>query len=425
VRGPLARSNPAAQTERVALCEHHNWIAGQARPIVGDRWFAPTVRPADARARGELERLDHRWPESSAADVRAAIEAAALVSPRWAARSREQRWAEVKEWAKALVRELDIASIADDFGLAPDEYSTHASEHELRLFEALEMHREGAHAEGVVAFGAHWSDGAAGIVARAVARLLSGQTLVVLGDRRAPHCADALALALEFSTLPPGVVNVLHAASNEARDALLGTGGLAGVRWKAPEHELDALTARFRAHITSNWELWRCVNRTELVCEHDNPAEAAESIAAQAFSRSATLSGQHPGQVARVLCHPRRFSRLCEELRARLDGDPELHRPAPPLDDDLERHVLKCWAAGLDEGATPIFGGPPDARARVGSAGLEGVVFVNVDPAGALCRFTRPAPVLSLARVSSDEEGRELRAQFDLPPRRPLLSAFA
>lgn len=396
----------------MALSDHHNWIDGSWRSARGERSYLQTQRSEGARTA-----LDHRWPESTAEDVREAVEAAAIASPRWLDRSRAARWSALNELAQSLARELDVAAIAADLGLAPQEYAPHASEQELRLMEALEFCREGTRKEGVVAFGAHWSDGAAGVLARLLARLVGGQTAIVWADARAPQASSALARALETSTFPAGLVNVLHGESREGRDALFATPGLAVGRWKAPQRELLQFAERFAPRITEQWELWRCANRSALVCEHDNVEHAARSIVEQAFSRAATLSGQHPGQVARVLCHQRRFSHLCEELRRLLAVDADATRPCRALDDDLERHVLASWTQGMDEGATPIFGEPPAARGRGPASGVGGIVFVNVDPAGALCRSSRPAPVLSLVRVASDEEGRERRAALDQGPR--------
>jgi acyl-CoA reductase-like NAD-dependent aldehyde dehydrogenase len=400
----------------VALCEHHNWIGGAWRAAEGERYYVRRTRNADADDEGP-EALDHRWPESSPDDVRAAVEAAAVGAQRWLQRSRAERWSALHELARALTREVDVAAIADDLGLAPYEYAPHAAEHELRLFEALELFHDGPSSQGVAAFGAHWSDGGAALLARCAARLIAGETLVVWADPRAPHAAEALARGLESSTFPAGAINLLHGASREGRDALLGTPGLCGVRWKAPQSDLESLAERFRGRVGAGWEFWRAANTSVVVCERDNPDEVAAQLVERAFSRAATLSGQHPGQVARVFCHQRLYSRLCEQLRRRLGADPDLDRPAPALDDDLERHVLESWAQGMDEGATPIFGEPPAARERSRGEGVGGLVFVNVDPSGALCRSSRPAPVLSLARVASDEEGRELRAQLDLGPR--------
>ncbi|MBL8800629.1 MAG: aldehyde dehydrogenase family protein [Planctomycetes bacterium] len=397
----------------MALFEHHNWIGGRWLAAEGERCF----ERLEACDSGSAETREHRWPESSANDVRAAIEAAASAAQRWTNATREARWRRLEELAQSLVRALDAFELGGELGLSSADYGAHLAEHELRLFEALEMHREGPASVGVFAFGAHWSDGPAGLLARLAPRLLAGECGVLVADARAPQAAQALAAALESSTLGDGVLNVLHGETREAREALLATPGLAGVRWKGTQAELEALLARLGPRAAPTWELWLCANRSLIVCERDNPSEAAERVAEQAFSRGATLSGQHPGHVARVLCHQRIYSRLCEELRSRLAADAEAQTPCRALDDDLERHVLSLWSLGVDEGATPVFGAPPTARERGRAEGVGGIVFVNVDPAGALARSSRPAPVLSLVRVASDEEGRELRTRVDLGPR--------
>lgn len=420
MRVALARSKcPAHTLGVVALCEHHNWIAGGWRSAQDERWYAG---PRTALA-PHAERLDHRWPDSGERDVQSAVEAAGAAAPVWFARSRAERWEHVERLAQALVRECDVASLAEELGLDAQEFAPWQSEHELRLMEALELHREGLEAPGVVAFGAHWSDGAAMLLARLGARLISGQTAIVLVDSRTPHAGEALARALETSTLPSGVVNIVHAQAREARDALLSTPGLALVRWKAPQHELEQLSQRFAARVGPHWEWWRCANRSVVVCERDNLEESARSIAEQSFSRAATLGGQLPGHVARVFCHQRSYSRLCEELRGRLLRDVAASRPCRALEEDLERHVLAQWTLGLDEGATAILGAAPAARAQAAAEAPAGIVFVNVDPAGALAQASRPAPVLSLVRVASDEEGRGLAEDLDLGPRwRPDLT---
>jgi acyl-CoA reductase-like NAD-dependent aldehyde dehydrogenase len=248
-----------------------------------------------------------------------------------------------------------------------------------------------------------------------------------------------VAAALERAGLPPGTVALLHDDRGGALRGALAEGALGWLRVRASGEALEGFAAG--AGGTRERSLWPLANTSAVVLEGDDPARAAGALALKALGRSGTLSGQLPGQVGRVICHQRLFSRFSEEfLHGLEDGPvPALGPPVPAIEGDLPAYVRRAWALGLDEGATPIHGGEPLVRAAAAPGTAPGVadgpapatepdpaqargraprvvlpvVFTNVEPGRRLARLRRPAPVVLLMRASSDEAARELAAELD------------
>ena len=334
-------------------------------------------------------------------------------------RSRAERWQLLKRVAAQLEAQEDAGALERDLGLDPGELAERLGEDRFRFVEALELLEHGELAQGVGVFRAHWSDLSGGLGARLAHHVLAGRTALVLSDPRLPRAAERFALACEAAELPAGVVTLLHDDTRESSEAALGSAGLAFVRWKDHDERLDELGTRFRARVETSWELWRAANVSRHVRASDDPALAASEVADRFIARSSTLFGQLPGSTGRVLCHERVFSRFSEELLVLLERSPALARPVPFLEADLGDHVADAWSLGLDEGATPIFGAAPgEADSSPGAESSGAIVFTNVEPRSGFARRTRPAPVLGLLRVSSDEEAAELQRELDGPPKR-------
>ncbi|MCC7011558.1 MAG: aldehyde dehydrogenase family protein [Planctomycetes bacterium] len=396
--------------------EHLNWI--------GERWCA-----ADAGATYELgARIGgpECWPRSRAADVRAALRANATAADGWSALARARRWELLARIADALDFEALARELEPDLGLDAGEARARCEEDVFRFREALELLRDGEPASGVGVFRAHWSDFVGGLAMRVAPHLLAGQAVLVLSDPRLPRAAEALARACERAALPAGVITLLHDDGSECGDCALESAGLAFVRWKERDERLDELVSRHAVRVETSWQLWRATNATTVVESSADPALEALRVVESFCGRSSTLSGQHPGAIARVLCHERLFSRFTEELLGRLETAPDVRHAVPALDADLDDHLRRAWSLGLDEGATPIFGSAPSDRGDSDvSRGACGIVFTNVDPRSGLARLTRPAPVLGLIRVASDSRARELQRELDGSPKkehRPLRS---
>jgi acyl-CoA reductase-like NAD-dependent aldehyde dehydrogenase len=328
--------------------------------------------------------------------------------------------------ANELERQDDLGSrIARELGLRADEFASRHSGELYRLHEALEMLVDGESAQGVGFFQAHWSDLAAGLLMRVAPQLVAGQAVIVLGDARLPLAAQAVARALETADVPRGVVALLFDDHDGALNAAASSPGLAWLRLKDHDRRLDTLRERWGVRCKPEWTWWPVRARSQVVARDDDPELAAQLAVEQSIARAATLSAQFPGHTARVLCHQRLFSRFTEELLARLGASADVLDPVPAIEGDLDEYVRGAWELGLDEGATPLAGWErepsSDGRERGDAAGAAPTwsgawprVFTNVEARSRLCELTRPAPVLRLLRVPTDEVARELARELDL-----------
>ena len=147
-----------------------------------------------------------------------------------------------------------------------------------------------------------------------------------------------------------------------------------------------------------------------------------------------------------MVCHQVHFSRFTERLLELLEEDDEVAHPLPFFEASAFEHLRSSWELGLDEGATPIFGGRPgDAAEDDPETPPEGplnevdgkpfgagiapsylevprrrratpLVFTNVEPHQRLALLGRPEPLLRLVRAPSDTAARELVGLLDRAP---------
>ena len=385
------------------------------------------------------------WPRAGDHEVRQALSAAHAAYEPWRSLPWGERVAILRRAADLLATRIGLeACLAPSLGLQAEELAPGLEEQLFRFRESLELLAEGAPPEGPGCFQAHWSDQLGGLGARLARHLATGETAVLISSPKLPQAARILADALAEAGLPDGVAALLHDDTSSTLSQLIAGAGIRWVRLRESAEGIAALRARssraFGAGLL-RWSCWPVANSTYSVLRADDPAEAAEAVLERGCSRSSTLSGQLPGQVGRVVCHQRLFSRLGEELLTRLESRMALARPVPLIEPDLFAHAKALWGLGLDEGATPIFGSEPARNGRrptrvpapreAAPAGLaevgeragerfkepptlEPILFTNVDPGQRLATQRRPCPVLALIRAGSDEDAAELRARLDV-----------
>lgn len=397
------------------------------RPPLGRNWIAGAWCEASCGSRFELNSLlpPHgvrgRWVRSARSELEQALAASAAAQAGWARRSPAERARVLLRVVEALERDDELAGeLGAALGLEAAATGERLEADLHRAREGLEILSEsGESRRGTGLFVAHWSDLVGPLLLRLGPWLVGGSTCVVLTDRRLPEAGVGLARALDPAGLPPGVICVLHDDGRTVLRAALSRPGLAWVRCRGTRAELEELGCRrdsraFGAGLTE-WSLWPLSSAVHVVTEGCDPAVEAERVMERSLAPSATLCGQLPDAVGRVLCHQRRFSRFTEELLGRLDAATALQRPFVPVEADLPAWMGEAWALGLDEGACPILGeAPAEASRGLGSsaAAVRALVFTNVETGGRLLRLDRPAPLLRLARVGSDEEALRLRDEL-------------
>ncbi len=425
-----------------------NWIAGRWQPSASGQGFSVESLLAPHRSRGT-------WPRSSPADVELAFGAARRAVVAWGRLSSEDRARLLLNSLERLEQAQGLADmVSAGLGLGPEESRALLQGDFLRARESLEILREGVPDSSGSSgfFQAHWSDLAGCLHGRLAARLLAGSTTVLLADPRLPEAAETVARALEAAEVPPGVVNLVFDDGWTALRAALALRALAWVRLRGTREDLRELAGPSRAGAfgsgLTSWTLWPLTSAVHVVGRSTDPEEEAERVVERGLSPSATLCGQLPDRIGRVLCHQRQLSRFTEELLTRLDGRADIARPRPLVEPGLYDWLGEAWSLGLDEGAAPILGEAPGDAVRRGSqnqgpepdtppgaTSTEGVepgtgssdelrrtrplraagpvVFTNVEAGGRLSRLERPAPLLRLVRVASDEEAHALRRELE------------
>src|SRR6185436_20219292 len=121
-------------------------------------------------------------------------------------------------------------------------------------------------------------------------------------------------------------------------------------RIRAAQSFASAATADRASALDARW----LRNRTHAIDADADVDLEARNVVALAFGRVAALSGQAPGQVARVACPVRSFSRFTEALLAALHAAPDVARPLPVVERDTTEHARRARELGIDEGATLV-----------------------------------------------------------------------
>lgn len=396
-----------------------NWIAGEPeRPPEGGSWEAfEAPGPASADGAGSLS-----WTCSRSRAVHWETALEGLDARAWGRLAMRERAALLTPVAEGLLRRAAPGTEADrelggSLGLDLDESCPGLLASAPELDAALWPFGAGlscGEPGGTTLLLAHWSEGVGGLAGRVLRALVEGRVVVLLSDPRLPLAADLIARAFEFG--PPGVLAVLHDDGLTLCRLARETPGL---HWWGRDGD-PRLAVGQAGSSQATLTRQQARPRTLFVGREANVPRAAREAVVQACGRSATLSGQLPDRVGRVLCHELRFSEFTDQLLAALDQAQSARAPLPLADEAIERTLLEACAQGLDEGACLISGGepwrrdatPPATRHLPGRRfGLS--IFTNVDPTRSLVRHSLPCPVLALMRVPSDAAGVGLARELD------------
>lgn len=372
--------------------ELHSWIAG--RPVCASRSLAARIRlPGGAQL---------RFARVSAGDWDLAWRRAVVVRR---VDSRDCVLALLQHTAWQLRRDASlIGGVREAFGLDESEARAWLDDDLFQFEQAIELLRVGSEAPGSPAqgvFAAHWSDGIGRLGARLARSLLSGEPTILLGDPRFPCGPSALVEALSCAGLEDGALALLWDDTQTLRRAALLDPRCAWLRSSGSAAEL--LDVREAAREGLELRLWERRNQSLALSDEGSPEAAVDLVLERAFGRTATLEGQSPGHVARVICPQRRFAAFTEALLARLE-QLDTRPPLPHLESDYTDDLERAWRLALDEGTSPIHGDP---------AGPLPLVVTNVDPGQRLARERRPRPLLSLIRAADAAAAFELARSLD------------
>lgn len=344
-----------------------NVIAGEERPATDGATFRKL-----APASGEVLSVVAR---SSAADVDAAVAAAAAAQPGWAARTVEERGRTLRRLAQLLERDRDevAAVVAAETGKSPkDARGETEGAVELGYFIAGEGRRfYGRTMPSAVpnrqAMTLRQPLGVAGLIIaantpianvawKAFPALLCGNAAVLKASEDAPETATVFARLATEAGLPPGVLNVVHGYGDEAGQPLVEDHRVGVVSFTGST-AVGRLIARIAGERLAKVCLELGGKNPLVVCDDADLERAADAAALSAFSNA----GQRCAAGSRVIV----FEAVYERFRELLVARARAQRVGPGDEDDfgpvINERQLEAMLAAIERarraGATVLTGG--------------------------------------------------------------------
>ncbi|MCP8999083.1 aldehyde dehydrogenase family protein [Pseudarthrobacter sp. RMG13] len=370
------------------------------RHLINGEWLgeADIERMNPARP-GEVAALS---PSGTAADVDAAITAAAAAQPGWAALPAPSRGAILITAGNLLIERQ--AAIAEDLvreegkTLAEAKGEVKRASDVLRFFGSLGWAATGEvlpsglpdttittrrEALGVVGLITPWNFPIAIPAWKSAPALISGNAVVIKPAELTPLSATHLARALQDAGLPPGVFNVVHGKGRVVGDALARDPRIAGLSFTGSTNVglglQEILNAR-RARV----QLEMGGKNGVLVLDDADPRKAAQVVAAGAFG----LTGQACTATSRVYVTPGVRAEFLEALTAEaaaytagdgLDTDgPDAVRMGAVVSRQQFEQDQAAVRTAVERGATLLHGtydGDPDGALLFPAAVLTDLPF--------------------------------------------------
>ena len=397
----------------------HNVIAGEERPAAGGETF-DKLAPATGRPRSVVAR-------SRAADVDAAVSAAAGAQPAWAARPAPERGAILRRIAQVLERDrAEVAAIvAAETGKSPkDARGETDGAIEMGYFVAGEGRRlYGRTIPSAVpnrhALTVRQPLGVAGLIIAAntpianvawkvFPALVCGNAAVLKASEDTPETALAFARLAAEAGLPAGVLNVVHGFGEEAGQPLVEDPRVAVISFTG-----STAVGRRIAEIGGRRLAKVCLElggkNPFVVCDDADLEAAATSAALSAFSNA----GQRCAAGSRLIVFDAVYDRFRELLAARAEaqrvGAGDEDDFGPVINERQLENMLGVVERAAAAGATVVTGGT-----RLAGDGHGGGFYVaptiveGAAPDSEISCTELFGPITSLHRVRGFEEALEV-----------------
>jgi len=416
-------SNQQTRTRNDAPAVHPNFIGGAWRAAPG----APTFPDENPAARGSVLA---RFQASTAADMTAAIDAAAQAFAAW-------RRTTVADRQQLVLRFLELLAAGREelARIVAQENGKTIREARAEVDSAL---KEGAHhAHQIATFGGHalpagtgpytgWLQyhplGVVGIISpwnfpmnvmcrKALPALLTGNTVVFKPATFTPWSGVFLAGLFEQAGFPAGAFNCVTGAGAALGNAMLDDPRVRAVSFTGSTAVGKQIQARAARHLTRTQLELGGKNALIVLADADLDA-AVEAAMAAGFA----CAGQWCTSTSRLLVQTAVAAAFLERLVARCDqvvvGDPlDEHTGMGPVAGPAQFEAVTEAIAGAEaEGAWRLTGGPaPDD----GGYFIRPTVFAGVTPAMSLFRTEVFGPVLAVTEFGSLDDA--LRLANDSP----------
>ncbi|MGV3570624.1 MAG: NAD-dependent succinate-semialdehyde dehydrogenase [Ramlibacter sp.] len=399
---------------RSSLLRTRNFIAGEWRPAQGGALLA-VIDPATQASVAEVA-------DSTAADARAALEAAHAAFPAWRARTGRERAQLLKKWNALIVaHQEDLAKIISTeqgkpLAEARGEVLYGASYVEWFAEEATRTHGDVIpepmrgkklmavkEPVGVVAAITPWNFPLAMIARKLAPALAAGCTVVAKPAEDTPLTALALVALAEEAGFPSGTINIVAASRErtpEVVDVWLGDARVRKITFTGST-PVGKHLARSSADTLKKLSLELGGNAPFIVFEDADLDAAVEGLLVSKFRNG----GQTCVCPNRVYVHDKVLARFVDKLAARVAAlkvgpatDPA-SQIGPMINaraiDKIERHVRDAIAKG--------------ARAVAGGQRLQGnyyapTVLVDATPEMELSCEETFGPVVPVFRFDSEEQ---------------------
>ncbi len=395
-----------------------NFIGGQWTPAAsGERYtiYNP-ARPREALA---------EFPRSSAADVEAAVSAAAAAAPAWSAMPAPQRAtyllrvADLLEGAKQDLGRIITLEMGKALPEAVGEVGRAAVEARFAAGEASRLdgctfpsERPGITCMtrleplGVVAAISPWNFPIVTPVRKIAPALACGNTVVFKPATATPWSAVFLLRLMQRAGIPEGIVNLVIGEGRTVGDRLVDAARVRGITFTGSTAVGIPLYER-AARRMAKVQLELGGKNPAVVIDHDDLDGAAREIVSAAF----LCSGQRCTAISRVVVGEDQAAELVERIldyvgRIRVgDGLAEGTTMGPLVSrrqlDTVDTYVRDAMRAGI-----PLLAGGKPLAADPGDEGYfyAPTVFDHVPADSALAREEIFGPVLPVIRVGSFDE---------------------
>jgi aldehyde dehydrogenase (NAD+) len=414
----------------ITTARYQNFIGGEWRAPASGQFF-------DDRSPADASTVVAQFPQSSAVDARAAVDAAARAFGPWSRELPPKRGAILYKAASIIRSRLD--AITRDFVLEDGKPIKEARAEVLRaadIFEyfAGEGSRLGGHTLpsgrpgvflytlrrplGVVAIITPWNFPVAIPAWKLAPALICGNTAVVKPASQAPLSLWHLVKALEDAGLPPGVLNLVTGPGSVVGNALIEHQAVRGISFTGST-EIGTRVYQFGSQRTARVQCEMGGKNPLVVLADANLDLAVRLIIEGAFSNA----GQKCTATSRVIVERPVLDELTTQLvaatKALAVGNPmdENTYVGPVIDESAMTKILEYIAVGRQEGAQVLCGGGRlTAGGRDQGYFIAPTVFAGVRPDMRIAQEEIFGPVVGIIPAANFDDAVRLanQTQFGL-----------
>lgn len=402
--------------------QYGNFINNAYVPPAGGKYF-------DNRNPADTQDVIGVFPESSAAEINAAVAAAQTALPAWAALPAPKRGELIFKAAEILAQRKDELArvIVREMGKTmPESLGDIQSSIDVAQYcagEGRRLYGQTTHSAlpgrtamtrrfpvGVCGLITAWNAPMAIITWKLFPALICGNTVVIKPSEDAPLTAHHLTEVLTQAGIPAGVVNIVYGSGPDAGRLLTEHRGVRLVSFTGSTKVGQAIAAE------CGRQMKRCSlelgGKNALIVMGDADLDAAaKAVAAGAFS----TAGQRCASTSRVIVDESIYdafmSRLLTETKAMPvgPGDAPHTKVCPIINERQFRSIIKYIEDAKSSGGKLVHGG----RALLGAAHSKGryiepTIFTDVDPNSPLAQEEIFGPVLAVFKTRGFSEAMAL-----------------